>query len=231
MTDIHKKKTGDYLHAVARAGLGAIPVAGAAATELLNLLITPPLEKRREKWMTEIGMILKKLEENKGIDLESLRDNDIFIDTVLVATQAALRTSEKGKIEYFKNVIINSALSEQPEQSLIQIFLNLIETFTIWHIKILKFFDDPKTWFHSNNRKISNYIYLGLSDILEDAYPELKVKADFYNLIWLDLSRAGLHNTGSLKGIISSSGLLVSRTTDLGKQFLDFISNPIENKK
>ena len=35
-----------YLPTNSRAGLGAIPVAGAAATELLNAIVIPPLEKR-----------------------------------------------------------------------------------------------------------------------------------------------------------------------------------------
>ena len=36
-----KRSTGDAVHAVVRAGLGAIPLAGAAATELLNLMVLP----------------------------------------------------------------------------------------------------------------------------------------------------------------------------------------------
>ena len=51
-----------------------------------------------------------KLKENSKIDLSKLADNEQFIDTVLVATALALKTSEKEKIKAFKNVILNTAL-------------------------------------------------------------------------------------------------------------------------
>ena len=50
-----------------------------------------------------------KLKENSKIDLSKLADNEQFIDTVLVATTFALKTSEKEKIKAFKNVILNTA--------------------------------------------------------------------------------------------------------------------------
>lgn len=225
MKNIKKKTKGDYLIAATRAGLGMIPLAGAATSELLHLIVTPPLEKRRIEWMTEVGERLTKLEEKLSFNLENLRENEIFIDTVLQTTQFAIRTSEKEKIQLYQNALINTALGDTPEKAEIQIFLNLIESFTIWHIKILKLFNDPKDWFEKNNKSIPSFISAGLSSILEEAYPELKNKNDFYNLIWNDLFRAGLHNSGSLQAILSSSGLTTGRTTDLGRRFLNFIEN------
>ena len=70
-----EKSVGDAVHAVARAGLGAIPVAGAAASELLIAIVSPPLEKRRSEWMAEVGEALRKLEEQMGVVLESLQTN------------------------------------------------------------------------------------------------------------------------------------------------------------
>ena len=63
----------------------------------------------------------------------------------------------------------------------------------------------------------------GLKLILEIAFPELKGKNDFYNLVWEDLSRAGLHNTSSLGGIMTGNSLMQNRTTEFGKRFLTFI--------
>jgi hypothetical protein len=53
MSDINKPSSGDYAYAAAKAGLGSIPIIGAAASELLGFIITTPLEKRRQKWMLE----------------------------------------------------------------------------------------------------------------------------------------------------------------------------------
>ncbi|MHC2992444.1 hypothetical protein OB13_12910, partial [Pontibacter sp. HJ8] len=78
--DIDKKK--DLGYAVVRAGLGSIPVFGAAAAELLQLIVIPPLEKRRAEWMTQIGEKLQVLEARGTINLEELRENDVFVDVV-----------------------------------------------------------------------------------------------------------------------------------------------------
>ncbi len=63
--------TGDAAHAVARSGLGAIPIAGTAAVELLNALVTPPLERRRREWMERIGEGLRRLEDERNANLEA----------------------------------------------------------------------------------------------------------------------------------------------------------------
>jgi hypothetical protein len=67
-----KATKGDAGHAIVRAGLGAIPVAGSAATELFNAIVVPPLERRRSAWMEQVGEALRRLEEQRGIRLEDL---------------------------------------------------------------------------------------------------------------------------------------------------------------
>mgnify|MGYP006956295741 CR=1 FL=1 len=225
-----KKETKDDIaYGVAKAVLGSIPVVGATASELLQLLVTPPLEKRRNEWMIEVGEKLKQLEQKEELDLIKLSNNDVFIDVVLHTTQLALRTSEKEKIQYFKNVILNSAVEENPNITEVQIFLNFISTFTVWHIKILKLFDNPENWFKKNGKSLPNYMAAGLSNVLEEAYPELNGKRELYDLIWDDLSRAGLHKTSGLHTTMTGSGLMTPRTTTFGKEFLEFITeSPID---
>lgn len=48
MSDINKPTAGDYSYAAAKGGFGAIPIVGSIASELLGLIVTPPLEKRRQ---------------------------------------------------------------------------------------------------------------------------------------------------------------------------------------
>lgn len=218
-----KEKKKDIVYSVIKAGLGSIPIAGAAASEIMQMIVTPPLEKRREKWMEEIGNRIKDLEDNSQLDLNSLQDNQLFLDVVLQTTQQALKTSQQEKLDYYKNAIINTAIGDHPDISEIQIFLNLISDFTIWHVKILKLFDNPTDWFEKNSLTVPNFMTASLSSILEIAFPELKEKTDFYNLIWDDLHRAGLHNTSGLQSMLSRSGLMVSRTSFFGKRFLKFI--------
>ncbi|HEY5370509.1 MAG TPA: hypothetical protein VIJ75_16110 [Hanamia sp.] len=224
MADINKTTSKDVAYATAKAVLGSVPIVGAAASELLGLIVTPPIEKRREEWMTEVGQKLKDLEEESKIDITSLTENQQFIDTVLQATTFALKTSDKEKIAAFKNAIINTALGDAPNLTISQIFLNLIDNFTTWHIKVLHLFDNPTEWFRINNKSLPNYMAASLTSVVIDAFPTLKGQGELLNLIWFDLKRAGLHNTSDLGTTMSGNGLLAERTTDLGKQFLKYIS-------
>lgn len=59
--------------------------------ELFQVIIKPPLEKRRQQWMADVGEKLLELESN-GLKLEHLQNNEQFISAVMLASQAALRT-------------------------------------------------------------------------------------------------------------------------------------------
>ena len=224
MDDLNKTTPQDIAYAATKAAVGSVPIVGAAASEILGLIVTAPLEKRRNKLLTEIGERLKALEEASRLDLGTLADNQLFLDTVLQATTYALKTSEEEKISAFKNAIINTALNQTPDETVSQIFLNLLDNFTSWHIRILDLFNNPEEWFKTHNRTFPNYTSAGLSTVLGHAYPELKEQNELSNIIWGDLKRAGLHNSGdTLGGTMTASGLMSQRTTDMGRRFLRYI--------
>lgn len=223
--EVNNATSKDIVHSLVKGGLGAIPVIGSLAAEVFGLVVTPPLDKRRAEWMNEVAQKLKDLEERKEIDFEGLKNNDQFIDVVLQTTTYALKTSEKEKIKAFQNAIINTAIGNSPDKTISQIFLNQLDSFTVWHIKILKFIDNPRMWFQKANKTVPDYVAGSLSNILFEAYPELKDQSEIFNLIWNDLKTAGFHNTGDPSTIMSGDGALISRTSNLGKKFLDYISN------
>lgn len=68
-----ERSAGDVAHSAVRAGLSLIPFAGGAAVELFNLIIAPPLEKRRDEWINSIVGGLKILDEEfEAFSLEDL---------------------------------------------------------------------------------------------------------------------------------------------------------------
>lgn len=218
---------GDKAHRVARVALSLIPGVGGAAAELFNALITPPLEKRKAEWMTKVTEAINELYEKTQIDIEGLQNNEQFFTTLVHATHVALRNHQNEKIEALKNAILNSALPDAPDDSLQQIFLNLVDSFTVWHLAILKLFQNPEKWADDNNHQFSNLMAGGLSSILESAFPQLQGQRSFYDIVWRDLYLSGLVNTESLHGMITGRGLMEKRTTEMGDKFLKFISEPI----
>ena len=223
---------GDHLHALARAGVGSIPFVGAAAKELLSLLITPPLEKRRREWMESIGEALRGLEQDERVRLKDLQSNDAFVDTVMHALQAALRNSEQEKIVALRNAVLNATLPNAPEESLQHIFLNLVDTMTVWHLQILRLFHEPRSWFVENGGRVPEIGGGQLGRVLEAAYPKMAAQRTLYDHIVKDLNARGLLSVDSLHGPnMSAGGLMESRSTALGKLFLAFITCTTVNAK
>jgi hypothetical protein len=95
-------------------------------------------------------------------------------------------------------------------------FLNFIDVFTEWHLRILKLFQTPPV--------DQNISMGGLSHALEKAFPELRGQRFFYDSVWRDLYLRSLVNTEHLHVTMSGSGLAQKRTTQHGEQFLAFIA-------
>ena len=48
--EMPRKSAGDVAHALVKAGISAVPIAGAPAAEIFALIVTPPYERRRDEW-------------------------------------------------------------------------------------------------------------------------------------------------------------------------------------
>jgi len=218
--------TGDYAHSGVRAGLSTAPFLGGPLAEFFSLIITPPLEKRRTEWLIDIFTRLKQLEEKvEGFKIENLAENEIFISTLLYATQVAMRTHLREKLDALRNAVINSAVKLPIDENLQLIFLNLVDRYTPWHLIILHFLEDPRQYGVRNNISYPSWSMGGTSAVLEFAMPELKGKRDFYDQIVRELFSNGLLNSDTfLHTTMTDQGMFSSRTTEMGKQFLGFIS-------
>jgi hypothetical protein len=210
-----KRSKGDVAHAVAKAGISALPIVGGPAAELFQFVVQPPLDKRRAEWMADVGEKLRSLEE-RGLKLEDLQNNPQFISTVMHASTIALRTHQQAKLDALKNAISHVAQRRGPDETMQHLFLDFIDSLTEAHLRILKVFDAPTPPLGLSMGSLSN--------VLEHNIPELRGRGDLYDQLWRDLYGRGLVNTESLHGTISGSGLAQRRTTNLGLEFLRFIA-------
>ena len=192
-------------------------------TELLGILFETPIQRRNKAWQEEIADAVVQLLQ-KQITLEDLQDNDVFFDTVAHASRVASLTSEAEKHEALRNAIVNSGMPEAPESALQQMFVDMVERLTPWHLRILKLFNNPKTWLSRDGRSLDNATLMSSSShILTEAYPLLRDKRTFYKQCWADLYNYGLVADIGVFAYMSEEGGLGSRTTEIGKQFLAFI--------
>lgn len=229
---VPKPNGGDTGYALIRAMLGSIPHLGAVASELFGLIITPSLEKRRIEWMENIAEALQKLLEQKTITIENLSQNETFINAILHASRSALMTNQKEKIRALRNAVINSALPISLDEDTQQIFLNLVDTFTRWHLKILKFLKDPSDCGIALKMGQPYIPLSALTRVLEQKYPELTGRYDFYSLILKDLSDRGLINMSAMDtthDMATMEGIASAQVTDFGAKFLSFIESQFDD--
>lgn len=209
----------DYIHTTLKTLLSTTPFIGAPAAELFNAIISPPIEKRRNTWMTEISNAIIQLETANSIIFSELQKNEIFIDTLIRASQSALKTSKKIKLEALKNATLN-ATTPSIDESLQHMFISFIDDFSEWHFVILKRFS------LSNPGMVGHFTKEQVLEIFNYAinreFPELQEKYYLLAQIMKDLSS---------RGLIPEQPHLVGNhyyyggTTELGKLFINFTNN------
>ncbi len=203
-----------------KGAISAVPIAGGAAAELFALIVAPPIERRRDRWLEYVAEAVREIEARvAGLTPEQLSHNETFVSTLLHATQIASRNHQEEKLQALRNAIVGAALPDAPVETMQRMFLNYVDDLTPWHLRILSFFNDPSA---SGTRIVTSAG--SLSQLLEVAVPELRGQREFYDQVVRDLESRGLMVHGGIHGMMTASGMLASRTTNWGKEFLQFIS-------
>ena len=118
---------------------------------------------------------------------------------------------------YLANAVVNSLDPDIDEEKLI-VFLSLLDKYTISHIKIIYFFNNPKRF---DGISSSSYMMGSPSTPLFQVYPELN--NGLFKKIYDDLYTDGMVNTENLNVTMTGSGMVAKRTSQLGDEFLNFI--------
>lgn len=223
-----KPSTGDYAHAGVRAGLSITPYLGSPLKEFFSIVIAPPLEKRRNEWLIKIYSRLKKLESQiEDFKIENLAQNEIFISTLLYATQAAMRTHQKEKLDFFRNAVINAALTPEIDENLQLLFINLVDRYTLWHLIILQISANPRKYAERNGNKYPFWTLDESEDKIKIHFKDFIVSNQLFDHINKELKSDGLVQSHSFFfKDMPEEELYRPRLTEWGKQFLQFINNP-----
>jgi len=220
----------DHAHLAVKAALSALPLAGGPAAELFAAIIAPPLARRRDEWLQALADGLYALREKiAGFDPASLANNEPFVSVALQASRAALQTHQKEKLDALRNAVLNVAAGRAPTEDEQAMFLWYIETLTTWHIKMLKFFEAPMQMAAQHGAR-TDYSFAGaLTQPLEEVYPELLGRRDFYDQLARDLEGRGFLNSRAdvLHTMMTGSGMAAKRTTEMADRFLAFIASPL----
>ena len=203
----------DTLEVVGKTALSAIPIGGALATSVYDTVKSNCLSKRQEKWRKALEERLTNLENN----LEDIGNNELFTTALVKATELAMRTAKEEKITYIANSVVNSLNPDLNEEKLI-VFLDLLDKYTVSHIKIIYFFFDPKRFEGVNSNA---YMMGSPSTPLFSVYPELD--NELFKKIYGDLYTDGMVTLENLNISMTGSGMVAKRTTPIADEFLRFV--------
>jgi hypothetical protein len=218
----------DVVHSIIKAGLSAIPV----ASELFSLIFTAPLEKRRNEFFEDVVQNLQKLSQSvEEFQLESILSSESFQTVVLNAFREAVFNHEEENRLALRNAILNSALTDSPDDAHKKMFVQWAGEMTAWHIKLLDYFQQallPRLKLGDPEWVMVGSEMAKLDNLIVGKFPELKGQHNLYVQIINDLYAKGLIAT-----LIFSPKMMTRiehspKVTPLGQAFLKFIATPSE---
>jgi hypothetical protein len=224
-----EESTADAVQAVAMAAIAAIPAIGGSMTELVSLVLAPSVDRRREVWFRELAEALEALQAMvDGFRIEDLQTNEEFISGVIQATRSAVSTHRHEKREALRNALLNIALHRSADADTQETFLRYIDELSVWHLQLLWLFQDPPRAIASVRGSQTTYGMGAPAQILETVYPRLASRRDIYDQIASDLYSRGFLNASRdfLHTMMTGSGMIAKRTTQLADDFLRFIASP-----
>jgi DNA-binding FadR family transcriptional regulator len=201
---------------------------GGPITEVMSMVLAPAITRRRDTWLKELADALDQMERKfDRFRIENLKDDEPFISAVIDATRTAIGTHKGEKRAALRNALLNIALHRSTDEDQQQIFLRYIDELTVWHLRILQLFQNPPLHLASKGIKTA-YFMGGSSQVLEDMYPELQGRREFYDQVVADLNSRGLLNSPNfLHSMMSAQGMVEKRTTPLADALLTFIADPL----
>jgi len=196
-----------------KTAISPVPILGSLYSSVIDTVKSECLSKRQKKWAEAVEDRLRNLETT----LEDLGQNDQFVTALLKASELAMKTSREEKINFLANSVVNSLNPSVDEEKLL-VFLDLLDKYTVSHIKIIYFFYNPRR-FEGTDAYLRGYG--GVTDPLFYVYPELN--NDLFKKIYKDLYVDGMVSLENLNITMTGSGMLAKRTTTIGDEFLKFI--------
>ncbi len=222
----------DKTYGMIKASLNLIPVAGGAVSEALSTWFSSPVEKRREKWNEELHKVVTNLQ-NVLENPTELFENEIFITTVLRATEIAVKSHQNEKIQYLKNIVFNSAILIDMDDTKKMLYLEIISSYTPLHIILLNYMNNPKQKIEKlpNNQVLtcsySDFIFRCISELENDKIILKKLQKDLFNdglITTMDYSDTVYHANPSGKNETPEEIPTVQEcTTYFGKDFLRYL--------
>jgi hypothetical protein len=218
-----EKPLTEHILNIIKAGLSTVPFTGGIAS-LMTDYIPTARAMRLEHFAEAIASDLDRLQDK--VNAEYLKTDD-FAFMFEKTFRAVAENPQNEKLEAFRGILVNSAISKDLSEVEKEYFLNLTMNFSTLHIRILKFMAKPEEYLAEVGIP-KEQIQGGFSHFFPIALPGIQLEV--IKSAFADLFRYGLTNTDQgIFGLMTSGqglDLLVGRVSKLGIRFIQFCSVP-----
>jgi hypothetical protein len=208
---------------ILKAVLASTPFCGGIASLMTDYIPNAKFE-RIEKFTKQIAEDLIRLQDKVE---ETKIHTDEFAFIFENCFRGVAENYQKDKIEAFRGILINSALGGEKAEDEKEYFLNLVNTLSALHIRILKFMAEPIEYLKENKIPQEN-IYGGFSQFFPVAIPGVNLEVmksafgDLYQYGFINTDKSIFHTMTAGQGL----NLLGNRVSDLGRNFIRFCITP-----
>jgi len=213
----------EHILNILKAGLSAAPFAGAIASLMTDYIPTAKA-KRLEEFAEQVAKDLYDLQDSVNSDY---LQTDGFAFMFEKCFKAVAEHPQKEKLEAFRGILVNSAISKDYNEEEKEYFLNLALNLSTLHIRILKFMAMPEKYLKEAGIP-KDRISGGFSNFFPVAIPGVSVAV--IRSAFGELHRYGFTNTdeGIFGTMTAGQGLdlLKGRVTELGNRFIQFCNSP-----
>lgn len=200
----------DLVKGAAKAGASWFVPGSSPFIFILDELRSSEYQRRFDDFKEKVDEQLRMM---KDVQLQQLKDNQMFATVMYIAGQLALKTSET-KRQFLANAVVNTPSCTLSEDSMV-IMLNCIEKYTLRHLRLLRFLQNPKEY-----KKKDYFMTTSTMQIYYDYYSKDNEALD--RIIANDLEADGMITSGSLFGMATIDGCFEKKTTLLGDAMIDF---------
>lgn len=208
----------EKIYRLIQSTLSCIPVIGGVFQIFHEASFPSPMQRRAVEWKLQVTKAINTL----SINVERLECNQVFISTLIKATEVAIKSHETEKLNAIKAAVCNSAVDPTNVVDTYCLFLNLIDRFTPLHLKVLSFFRDKKAYISMIESTTKDELDFFIAQ-------KLNISKEFYLVINQDLMFSSLIDAPDFAGIFNGildgekNNASFTKVTEFGCDFLDFI--------
>ncbi|MBC2710546.1 MAG: hypothetical protein HGJ94_05980 [Desulfosarcina sp.] len=216
-----QNKPEDHFRSVFVAALN--PILGGSLASLFDDYIPDSRQKRLEQFIGALTVETERLKDKLNLEIIKTDSFAFLFESVIRAVGSNYQTE---KLEAYRSILVNSLKPRSQSEELKEYYLNLLESLTPVHIRVLKAVKQPQE-FSCSTKSNAAGIYAVVDEPMFH-FPMEPYSKELIMCTWKELHSKGL--VKELK-IISENGTYESTTvkgqlTEFGQNFINFITTP-----